>query len=120
MQTNKRNPTKQHIRALLRKNWILFKRSCCCSCCEILMPILFAFLLIAIRSRIPKDDIPQTSYLSSGDLIALPMFSHQDDFLYVALSPDCYFTNRIAKKLENLTSFYLKNSFYILIFFKRL
>lgn len=51
-----------HFRALLKKNWILFKRSPCGSCCEILTPIVFVFFLLAVRSLVSKDAVAETSY----------------------------------------------------------
>lgn len=51
-----------HLRALLKKNWILWKRSCCVSCLEIIIPVLFVFLIVAFRQASPTKDIPQTSY----------------------------------------------------------
>ena len=95
----KANPTRQHIKALLRKNWILFKRSCCCSCCEMLLPILFAFLLLIIRSRIPKTDIAQTSYIDQAHLIAMPVFPLVQDSV-VGLTPNCPITNALENTLS--------------------
>ena len=104
-----RNPTRQHIKALLRKNWILFKRSCCCSCCEMLLPIIFGLMLLIIRSRISKSDIPETSYLGSSQPLTLP--NSKNPLFSVALTPKCDFTEEIAVKL---TGFY-KNFFFVLL-----
>ena len=51
-----------HLKALLKKNWILFKRSPCGSCCEIVTPIVFALFLLAVRSLVSKDSVVETSY----------------------------------------------------------
>ena len=51
-----------HLKALLKKNWILFKRSPCGSCCEILTPIVFVFFLLAVRGLVSKDNMNETSY----------------------------------------------------------
>ena len=101
------NPTRQHIKALLRKNWILFKRSCCCSCCEMLLPIIFAFLLLVIRSRISKTDIAETSYLPVGEIINnTETMDINFNKAVVALAPICLFTNELAANLQGKTKYF--------------
>ncbi len=51
-----------HLRALLRKNWILWKRSWCISCCEILIPFIFALIMGSFRQMSKPEDIPTISY----------------------------------------------------------
>ncbi len=51
-----------HLRALLRKNWILWKRNRCISLCEILVPFAFACLLIASKQASSPENIPTTTY----------------------------------------------------------
>lgn len=51
-----------HLKALLRKNYILWKRSWCCSCSEILIPALFAFLFLVFRAASPIEDLPKTTF----------------------------------------------------------
>jgi len=51
-----------HLRALLRKNWIIWKRSPCVSCLEILVPVLFALIIVAFRSALDPEDMPTTVY----------------------------------------------------------
>lgn len=102
----RRNPTRQHIKALLRKNWILFKRSLCCSCCEILLPIIFAFLLLAIRSRISKNDIPQISYLNDCGGLIEP-YNPSRSVSYVALAPKNEFTMKLSEKFKGFFSYCL-------------
>jgi len=51
-----------HLRALLRKNWILWKRSWCVSILEFLIPFLFAILILAFRGASPLEDIPTVTY----------------------------------------------------------
>lgn len=55
-----------HFKALLKKNWVLFKRSPCGSCCEIVTPIVFALFLIAVRSLVSKESMPETSYIEKA------------------------------------------------------
>lgn len=52
-----------HLKALLSKNWIIWKRNKCCSCFEILMPFLICIAVMALfRSNIDKTMMPETSY----------------------------------------------------------
>ena len=55
-----------HLKALLLKNWILFKRSPFTSCCEMLIPILLVILLVLMRSLISIDDKAETSYIANS------------------------------------------------------
>ena len=63
-----------HLSALLRKNWILWKRNCFCSCCELFVPILLIFALMAIRYfknilmiyprfKVAKTNVSEKSYV---------------------------------------------------------
>lgn len=54
-----------HLKALLKKNWILFKRSPLTSFCEILIPILLVFVLVGVRSLVTMDDQKETSYIEN-------------------------------------------------------
>ena len=51
-----------HLKALLTKNWILWKRNWCISLLEIVLPILFVFLVIAFRKASPTVPVPETTY----------------------------------------------------------
>ncbi|CAD8078613.1 unnamed protein product [Paramecium primaurelia] len=69
-----------HLTALLKKNYILWKRNCCCSVCEILLPLFFIGLLLTIRQlfmlktrvQVEIDDIPESSYLKFNKDADLP------------------------------------------------
>jgi len=66
-----------HLKALLRKNYILMKRNTCGTCCEIVLPIAFAMLLVVIRSVIDIEIVNKTSYIQStnpADLIYKKQF----------------------------------------------
>lgn len=54
-----------HLKALLRKNWLLFKRNKVGSFLEIVVPIAFAFVFLIFRNAQPIVDIPKTSYYDS-------------------------------------------------------
>lgn len=60
MGANSKKPS--HLRALLRKNWILWKRSWCISLWEILIPVAFGIILIASKQATSPQDIPTTTY----------------------------------------------------------
>ncbi len=60
---NSKNPS--HLKALLRKNWILWKRSWCISLCEILIPFAFGIMMIALKNISSTDDIPTTVYYNN-------------------------------------------------------
>ena len=55
-----------HLKALLRKNWILFKRSPGTSCCEMLIPIILVLILVAIRGLVKITAEKETSYVDSA------------------------------------------------------
>ena len=48
------------LNALMRKNLILMKRSCCATCCEMIFPILLMLLLVAIRKAVKTTDYTYT------------------------------------------------------------
>ncbi|CAG9334834.1 unnamed protein product [Blepharisma stoltei] len=58
--------TWQHYRALLYKNWILWKRRLCGSICEWLFPIALLLVLMLIRSAISTTDHGKSSYLQKS------------------------------------------------------
>lgn len=51
-----------HLKALLRKNWLLWKRNRLGSLLEILIPVAFSLLFLVFRHAEPIQDIAQTSY----------------------------------------------------------
>ncbi len=55
-----------HLRALLKKNYILWKRSWCVSLCEILIPLIFAFQIASVRSMIETYDIPTIEWYNKA------------------------------------------------------
>jgi len=88
-----------HLKSLLEKNWLLWKRNRLGSILEILIPIAFSLLFLVFRHAEPIQNIAQTSYYSSpaylparyaafmkkcgGDKIAL---APQGDSIVVSLS----------------------------------
>ena len=53
-----------HLKSLLRKNWILWKRNWCCSLIEILIPFFLIFSIVAIRKLATKTDIAERSFIN--------------------------------------------------------
>ena len=48
------------LKALMRKNLILMKRSCCATCCECLFPIILMILLVMVRRAIKLTEFDYT------------------------------------------------------------
>lgn len=53
-----------HYRALMRKNYTLWKRNKCGSCCEIVVPVLLALLFFVFRSATSRETIAEHSYIN--------------------------------------------------------
>lgn len=59
-----------HLSALLRKNWILWKRNCFCSTCELLLPLILIlalggirYSLFVIRSVVDSSNLNEQGFL---------------------------------------------------------
>ncbi|CAD8172616.1 unnamed protein product [Paramecium pentaurelia] len=52
-----------HLSSLLRKNWILWKRNCFCSTCEIILPLILILALGGIRGVVDKTNLDETAFL---------------------------------------------------------
>lgn len=52
-----------HLKGLLKKNLILWKRDLKGTYCELSIPIIFVFILFLLRLSITKDDIKEMDYL---------------------------------------------------------
>ncbi|KAL4429304.1 hypothetical protein ABPG74_002290 [Tetrahymena malaccensis] len=99
-----------HLKALLRKNWILWKRNYKSSCCEICLPIIFIFLLMALRSQISQKDLPEQSFIDNPYPVfptvqaASQAFSYCNDLTNgggkVVLIPNIDITQNIAAQLQ--------------------
>lgn len=49
----------KQLSLLMWKNWLLKKNEPCSTVCEIIMPVIAALLLLAIRQAVPASDIAQ-------------------------------------------------------------
>ena len=61
----------RHLRALTKKNFIIWKRTACCSALEILTPILLMVVLWVIRVQIPTANVDRDSLLNKKFPMAL-------------------------------------------------
>jgi ATP-binding cassette subfamily A (ABC1) protein 3 len=52
-----------HLKILLWKNWLLWKRNCCCSVMEIILPVLMCCFFFLFRSSLDTTAIDEKSYL---------------------------------------------------------
>lgn len=52
-----------HLKALLNKNLIIWKRGGVCAYCEIILPLLFCLFFFMMRSLASREEVGQTSYL---------------------------------------------------------
>lgn len=54
-----------HLKALLKKNFITWKRSWICSLLEILIPVAFGLILSSFRGLVDIQNIPDKSYFDN-------------------------------------------------------
>jgi ATP-binding cassette subfamily A (ABC1) protein 3 len=59
-----------HLSALLRKNWLLWRRSLRGSLCEVLSPVFLVMILLFLRFALPPETKSAKSYLDDGQIIA--------------------------------------------------
>ena len=55
-----------HLQGLLKKNYILWKRDRRGTLCELLIPLLFVFVIVGIRYTISSKTIDDKDYTSSS------------------------------------------------------
>lgn len=68
-----------HLSALLRKNWILWKKNKFCSCLEILFPAAFCLLFFIFKGESDQIDVPDTSYIELSEKSFIPARLNPDD-----------------------------------------
>lgn len=66
-----KNPNSNHLKALMRKNFILWTRNPFCSCCEIFLPAALTLLLFILRANIDKTDLDEYSYIKNNEQVPL-------------------------------------------------
>jgi len=54
-----------HLKALLRKNWIIWKRSWFISLLEVLVPVAFSLLLILLKNNSSPISVPTMTYYNT-------------------------------------------------------
>lgn len=106
-----------HYRALMYKNWILWKRRLFGSICEVLFPIFMFAALALIRSAVTAEDVSESSFLTNAVYVRSDpntevtypypegnSFSYCSDYLKeggewtIGLSPQTEITEYLADK----------------------
>ena len=63
----------RHYKALMRKNWILWKRSWIASVCELLCPVALMAIMSLARIAVKIDHNPSTSLVSNTTIYYPPV-----------------------------------------------
>jgi ATP-binding cassette subfamily A (ABC1) protein 3 len=51
-----------HFKALMKKNFIIWRRNWCCACLEIMIPAAFMLILVIIRKAVKIQDIATVDF----------------------------------------------------------
>eukprot|EP01017_Pseudomicrothorax_dubius_P021139 TRINITY_DN22850_c0_g1_i1.p1 TRINITY_DN22850_c0_g1~~TRINITY_DN22850_c0_g1_i1.p1 ORF type:complete len:227 (-),score=28.59 TRINITY_DN22850_c0_g1_i1:34-714(-) len=86
------------LKALLYKQWIVWKRNWCGSLMEILIPALVALILIGVRAAVTPSDLAETSYTNQRYPAFPPDFSTRQ---FAAL-PRCNAKSKVALSPPNI------------------
>ncbi|KAL4429303.1 hypothetical protein ABPG74_002289 [Tetrahymena malaccensis] len=101
-----------HLKALLKKNWIITKRNKCTTFCEIFLPAIFILQFFILRQQVDIKDLPQQSFLNQTQIINPDLSdpSSQNRFYHcsqleksggqVAIFPENSLTQQIAVELK--------------------
>ena len=54
-----------HLKALLKKQYIVWKRNKCCSCMEVLLPVLVVAFMFVFRASVERTELSAKSYLTN-------------------------------------------------------
>lgn len=60
----------RHFRALMKKNWIIWKRTLIASICELVCPIILMSVLVMTRTLVNREEIAPQSNIDSQIFIA--------------------------------------------------
>jgi hypothetical protein len=60
-----------HLRGLLKKEWLLWKRNIIRSLLELIVPPILLFILVVMRAAIPMDEMPSTYNLNLAQAVSL-------------------------------------------------
>ncbi|KAL4478578.1 hypothetical protein ABPG74_006813 [Tetrahymena malaccensis] len=69
-----------HLKALMKKNFILWKRNICCSIFEILLPFLLVTTFFILKSQVDDEFIPQESFYPQKTVLP-------PNFQYLGINP---------------------------------
>ncbi|KAL4492594.1 hypothetical protein ABPG72_007707 [Tetrahymena utriculariae] len=97
-----------HYKALMKKNYIIWKRNCCGSCCELLVPILIALLFIVFRKSLTRTDVAETSYIYHQNyLFSSPVPQNADYNEFKPDMIDCWTRKRSDSPTYRIGSVFL-------------
>ncbi|CAG9334828.1 unnamed protein product [Blepharisma stoltei] len=88
----------QHYRALLYKNWILWKRRLCGSLCEFLFPVFLLIILAIIRDGVGFSKHSAKSYISPS---AMTVSDDDKNYFSSSFDPPVKFTDNPKDLSEN-------------------
>lgn len=74
----------RHYKALMRKNWILWKRSWISSCCELLCPVALMAILTLARLAVSITPTPSISLINNTTIFYPPVSTpNNSDFAII-------------------------------------
>ena len=95
----------RHYLLLLWKNFILAKRTPIRTTLEIILPVFFGFLLLAIRHIVKSESHPNSTIYHSYSIDSIPEFQSGIPPSYIAYAPNTSFTNEVMRRVaESLTA----------------
>jgi hypothetical protein len=96
----------RHYSLLLWKNFILAKRTPIRTTLEIILPVFFGFLLLAIRHIVKSEAHPNSTIYHSYSFDALPSFNDGIPPSYIAYAPNTSFPNQVMTRVaQSLTAY---------------
>ena len=96
----------RHYLLLLWKNFVLAKRTPIRTALEIILPVFFGFLLLAIRHIVKSEAHPNSTIYHSYSFEGLPEFKTGVTPSFIAYSPNTTFTNEVMRRAaESLSNF---------------
>lgn len=77
-----------HLKALLMKNWILFKRNSVGSLCEIFIPVIMVCFLLYVRVLVDVQDVEERSYIDDLKILeSIPIIDDATNKIVSNLNP---------------------------------
>jgi hypothetical protein len=96
----------RHYSLLLWKNFILARRTPIRTTLEIILPVFFGFLLLAIRHIVKSEAHPNSTIYHSYSFDALPPFNDGIPPSFIAFAPNTTFSYAVmTRAAESLTAY---------------